>query len=96
MFRIYLQTKIKFRNQYKNQLRLGGHLTPKSVWLLHYEHLVEELGPLSLMETNIAEKKNGQMRKLSTKANQTKNVLKTISTRYAFSFQHYFLYHSLY
>ena len=82
MLYIYFQTKITFRDQHKNQKLLGGHLTPKSVWLCHYEHLVEDLGPLSLMETNIAEKKNGEMRKFSTKANQTKNVLKTISTRY--------------
>jgi len=52
------------------------------VFLLHYPHLIKEIGPLSLLETNIAEKKNGQMRKLSTRANQTKNVLKTITTRY--------------
>jgi hypothetical protein len=38
-------------------------------------------GPVMLMETNIAEVKNGQMRKLSTKANQAKNVCLTIAKR---------------
>jgi hypothetical protein len=51
-------------------------------WLLHYVHLLKEYGPLSLMETNIAEMKNGQIRQLSTRAIQTKNVCKTIATRY--------------
>jgi hypothetical protein len=73
--------KIKFRNDHKGEKFLGAPLTPKSVWLLNYPRQIEAFGPLSLMETNIAEKKNGQMRKLSTRANQTKNVLKTITTR---------------
>jgi hypothetical protein len=78
----YFQTKIKFRDEHKGDKFLGSPLTPKAVFLLNYLLLIALLGPLSLLETNIAEKKNGQIRKLSTRASQTRNVLHTISTRY--------------
>ena len=73
--------KIIFRNEKAGHKFLGEPLVPKSLWMTHYAHLLLDFGPLSLMETNIAEIKNGQLRKLSTKANQTKNVCHTIATR---------------
>jgi len=77
----YLNARIEFRNYYSANAKLNKPLSCKACWLLHYPSQVLNLGPLSLFETNIAESKNGQMRKLSTKANQTKNVLKTTAER---------------
>ena len=78
----YLQLKIKFRDENKQDPSfLGSSITPKTLWLLHYPGLNAAYGPVMLMETNIAEVKNGQMRKLSTKANQAKNVCLTIAKR---------------
>lgn len=78
----YLQLKIKFRDENKQDPSfLGSSITPKTLWLLQYPGLNAAYGPVMLMETNIAEVKNGQMRKLSTKANQAKNVCLTIAKR---------------
>ena len=75
------QLKIRFRNENEGHKFLGQPLTPKMLWLLNYLGLREAYGPIALMETNIAEIKNGQLRKLSTKANQAKNVSLTITKR---------------
>ena len=78
---ILLQLKIQFRDENKGDTFLGDKLTPKTLWMLHYWKLNKAYGPVMLMETNIAEVKNGQMRKLSTKSNQAKNVCLTIAKR---------------
>jgi hypothetical protein len=77
----YPQVKIRFRNENAADKFLGAPLTPKTLWIIHYFRLEEAYGPIVLMETNIAEIKNGQLRKLSTKANQAKNVSLTIAKR---------------
>lgn len=77
----FFQLKIMFREENKGDKFLGAPLTPKTLWLLHYSHLMEDYGPITLMETNVAKIKNGQLRKLSTRANQSKNVCMTIATR---------------
>ncbi len=77
----FFQLRIDYRIQHKGVKFLGDPTKPKTMWMLHYMRLINICGPLSLYETNIAEQKNGKLRKLSTKANQTKNVLHTISSR---------------
>ena len=78
---ILLQLKIQFRDENKGDTFLGDKLTPKTLWMLHYWKLNKAYGPVMLMETNIAEVKNGQMRKFSTKSNQAKNVCLTVAKR---------------
>jgi len=77
----YLKCRILFKKHYSDDPKLNKQLSCKHCWLLHYVMQVRNLGPLALFETNIGESKNGMLRKLSTKANQTKNVMKTIAER---------------
>ena len=77
----YLKNKLKFKFEQAENAWLNDPLTPKHVWILNYLRLILCCGPLILMETNLAESKNGDMRDFSTKSNQTKNVPKTVTTR---------------
>jgi hypothetical protein len=90
--KVYLDVRIEFRDEYRNEKGLGNgpkvkgnvlNIKPKEYFLSLYKYHVEQGGPLPLVETNIAESKNGEMRRFSQKANQTKNVLKTIGDRTA-------------
>lgn len=77
----YIDMKLKFIEEHKDIKWLSDPCSPKHLWMIHYFNAVNFSGPLCHLETNIAESKNGQLRKHSTKSNQTKNVLKTIFTR---------------
>ena len=77
----YLKMKLKFSEEHQDKVWLNDCCTPKHLWMIHYVNAVQLSGPLCHLETNIAESKNGQLRKHSTKACQTKNVLQTIFKR---------------
>jgi hypothetical protein len=77
----YIDLKLRFKEENHDIKWLNDSCSPKHLWMLHYFNAVTVCGPLCQLETNIAESKNGQLRKHSTRANQTKNVLKTIFTR---------------
>ena len=77
----YLRMKLKFSEEHQNTDWLNDCCTPKHLWMIHYVNAVQLSGPLCHLETNVAESKNGQLRKHSSKAFQTKNVLQTIFKR---------------
>ena len=77
----YLRMKLKFSEEHQDTVWLKDCCTPKHLWMIHYVNAVQLSGPLCHLETNVAESKNGQLRKHSTKACQTKNVLQTIFKR---------------
>lgn len=84
--RHYLVCRINFRDYYEEKYGKRLDLTPKHGWVTHYARLVSEIGPLVCVDTNIGEIKNAFMKRASQKANQTKNVLKTIANRELFRF----------
>ena len=77
----YLTERITFKLENANDARLGGPLRCKHQWLQWHARSVPFTGPLCHLQTNAAEAKNGQLRTMSEKANQTNNVLRTIATR---------------
>lgn len=56
-------------------------IRPKHVWAVHYPWHMMNMGPLSLVDTNVGEQRNCKLKSFSQSANQSKNVLHTISMK---------------